>query len=200
MKYDKYKSIDWKSVQQKYDSGVRWKDLGYSRTCLTWAVKNKLLSCRTKGESISLQYKLGNVDLSPWRTEKHRQKMSKIGGLRENSGRCRSIAHLSPIAGEVKLHGTWEKMFAVWLDENKIPWVRNKKSFPYYFGGKSRKYYPDFYLTEKNQYVEVKGYETDKDRAKWAQFNEPLLILKRKDLSSPPYNFWSCSSVARASG
>ena len=61
--------------------------------------------------------------------------------------------------------------------------------FQYEYEGKTRNYYPDFYLVEDDKYVEIKGYETEKDRAKWTQFKKSLLILKRKELTSNPYNF-----------
>jgi len=40
----------------------------------------------------------------------------------------------------------------------------------------------DFYIESKNVYVEVKGYETDRDRSKWLQFPEKLCIIKEKEI------------------
>ena len=82
----------------------------------------------------------------------------------------------------VKLHGTWELEYAKWLDENNIKWRRPIEKFPYYFDGKNRHYTPDFYLINTKEYIEIKGYETDKDKAKWNQFPEKLIILKSKEL------------------
>lgn len=82
----------------------------------------------------------------------------------------------------VKLHGTWELEYAKWLDENNIKWKRPSEKFPYYFDGKNRHYTPDFYLIDTKEYIEIKGYETDKDKAKWNQFPEKLIILKSKEL------------------
>lgn len=31
-------------------------------------------------------------------------------------------------------------------------------------------------------YIEVKGYETELDWAKWSQFNEKLIVIKKKEL------------------
>lgn len=80
------------------------------------------------------------------------------------------------------LHGKWELAYAKWLDKQNIKWIRNKKQFNYIFENKQHKYTPDFYLPQTNEYIEIKGYETDKDRAKWIQFPETLKILKFKDL------------------
>jgi hypothetical protein len=45
---------------------------------------------------------------------------------------------------------------------------------------------PDFYLIESDTYVEVKGYKTEKDEAKWNQFpkHRKLKILMKEDLIS----------------
>ena len=84
----------------------------------------------------------------------------------------------------VDLHCSWEFNYAKWLDENQIKWQRCKDSFPYEFEGKIRKYIPDFYLPEYDEYIEIKGYKTAKDEAKWSQFptNKTLKVLFKKDL------------------
>jgi PAB1-binding protein PBP1 len=49
---------------------------------------------------------------------------------------------------------------------------------------KNRKYTPDFYLTESDEYIEIKGYKTEKDKAKWSQFpkNKKLIVLTASEL------------------
>jgi hypothetical protein len=86
----------------------------------------------------------------------------------------------------VDLHGKWELRYAQYLDRNEIKWERCKTSFSYEFEGKQRKYTPDFYLIETNEYVEIKGYKTPKDEAKWSQFpkSETLLVLMKKELKN----------------
>jgi hypothetical protein len=83
-----------------------------------------------------------------------------------------------------KFDGTWELELAKWFDSNDIKWERNKRIFPYVFDGKQRNYTPDFYLPEKCYYIEVKGWKTPKDKAKWEQFpkTEKLVIMRGKDL------------------
>ena len=75
------------------------------------------------------------------------------GGFRINSTR--------KIRSEYK--GYWmdsgaERKFAELLDDNKIEWIKNSKQWFQYFDkeGKSRKYYPDFYLPEYNVYLDPK--------------------------------------------
>lgn len=84
----------------------------------------------------------------------------------------------------VDLHGSWELGYAKFLDKNNIKWIKNKDSFAYIYEGKERRYTPDFYLIESDQYIEIKGYKTDKDEAKWSQFpkHRKLTVLMKKDL------------------
>lgn len=104
------------------------------------------------------------------------------GGLRKGSGRSIKSWYNSPIAGKVFLQSTYELRYAKWLDENKINWIQNKKYFEYEFENKIRKYYPDFYLIDEDCYVEIKGFKTIKDEAKWMKFPEKLKILFKEDL------------------
>ena len=85
----------------------------------------------------------------------------------------------------VDLHCKWELEYAVWLDEHNIKWERPKNRFKYIYKEKEHYYTPDFYLVENKEYVEIKGYSTGKDYAKWKQFpkNLKLVILKRKQLN-----------------
>lgn len=82
----------------------------------------------------------------------------------------------------IKLYGKWELQYAKYLDENNIKWTRPKKTFEYIFLNKKSYYLPDFYLIETDEYIEIKGYETDKDRAKWFYFPHKLTVLKRDEL------------------
>lgn len=86
----------------------------------------------------------------------------------------------------IDLHGSWELNYAKWLDQNNIRWERCKRSFSYIFENKRRRYTPDFFLSESNQYIEIKGYKTTKDVAKWEQFPKELklTILMESDLKS----------------
>ena len=80
--------------------------------------------------------------------------------------------------------GKWEVLVAKWFDEQNIVWIRNKSVFSYTFNEKQRKYTPDFYLPNNNCYVEIKGWKTPKDEAKWAYFPNLLVVLSGTDLKS----------------
>lgn len=83
------------------------------------------------------------------------------------------------------LHCKWELLYAQWLDSQKINWIRPKDRFEYIYQNKKRYYTPDFYLPKTEEYVEVKGYATGKDYAKWKQFPKTLKlkVLKKKQLN-----------------
>lgn len=68
------------------------------------------------------------------------------------------------------MQGTWELRFAIWCDKNNIIWEKNKKSFTYTYKNKNHLYFPDFYLKDIDKYIEIKGYATERDLAKWEQF------------------------------
>lgn len=58
----------------------------------------------------------------------------------------------------LKVQGTWEWGFAKWLDENNIDFVCHREWISYTDSkGNNRNYYPDFYLTKTNQYIDIKA-------------------------------------------
>lgn len=80
------------------------------------------------------------------------------------------------------MHSSWETKFAKWCDKNEIKWTKKVPYFKYIWEGKERKYFPDFYLEQLGSYVEVKGYETDRDSVKWGSVNN-LIIIKQKEIN-----------------
>jgi transposase len=179
-----YEKINWKYCQDLSNSGKTWKDIcsimNLSNNALHWGVKNNKLKLRTAGESRKLSHKNGKYDYSVYRTEEHRKKQSKFGGLKEKSGRCKKYLYTKKDGTNVWLQGSWELALAVFFDEKNIQWDKNKNGFPYKFENKDRKYYPDFYVLGK--YIEVKGYQTNQDIEKWKQFQYPLIILKKEGM------------------
>ena len=93
-----------------------------------------------------------------------------------NRGRTKQI-----IFNGIKFQGTWELEFYKWCVSENLKIERCTEYFEYEWNG-VRKYFPDFYLADKNLYVEVKGYETDRDRAKWSQFPKKLSVIKKKEI------------------
>lgn len=114
--------------------------------------------------------------------EKHRLSMQRA--VREhpesysssNRGRTKQI-----IIDGIKLQGQWEVDFYLWAKEKGLDPKRPSKSFKYNWNGE-RWYHPDFYIECRDLYVEVKGYETERDKAKWLQFPEKLCIIKAAEI------------------
>lgn len=122
-------------------------------------------------------------------TQEYKNKMSIItkkrheNGWDNKCGRALKYKYYSKIAGDITVDGSWELAVAKYLDDKHYNWKRNKKRFKYInLVGNEAFYTPDFYLTDENIYIEVKGYETELDRCKWKQFPEILLVWKKQDL------------------
>lgn len=81
----------------------------------------------------------------------------------------------------ISFQGKWELEFYEWCLQNKIAIERCSKGFSYEWNG-TRTYFPDFFLPCHNVFVEVKGYETERDKAKWEHFPFCLLIVRRQDI------------------
>lgn len=75
-----------------------------------------------------------------------------------NVGRCRWYNHVKPDSTVVKLQGTWEVIFATWLDGNDINYSAHRGKISYIDrNGLKRTYLPDFYVPEHACYYDVKG-------------------------------------------
>ena len=57
-----------------------------------------------------------------------------------------------------------------------------KNFFLYNWNNSIHKYFPDFYLCDYNIYIEVKGYERERDIAKYNSINN-LIIIKKKEIN-----------------
>lgn len=93
-----------------------------------------------------------------------------------NRGRTKQIIYKGK-----KFQGGWELKFYQWCESKSIVCERNLTGFSYEWNGK-RTYYPDFYLPKFDAYVEVKGYKTERDKAKWHQFPHKLLIVEKHSI------------------
>lgn len=133
--------------------------------------------------SESTRAKLSKASKGRKYTQEHRQKLSKImkrvvannpESYTKNNvcGRVKTVMY-----NGVKLKGSWELEVAKWLDSHNIVWNHEVAGILYEWNG-VRTYFPDFYLPDYEMYVEVKGYETDRDRAKWAAV--PNLVVFKK--------------------
>jgi hypothetical protein len=116
--------------------------------------------------------------------EKAKANSKNVGGYRKGGGHSKGSWYYSDIAGKVYLDSSYEIKYARHLDKNNVKWKRNNKKFPYTHNGEERNYIPDFYLIEKESYVEIKGYKTERDKSKWKHFPKKLIVLYKEDLQS----------------
>ena len=80
----------------------------------------------------------------------------KYDGVRV--GQCVWYEHTKLDGTVVKLQGTWEVVFAQFLDTLKIEYKTHHGRIPYVDdAGIKRSYYPDFYIPMWNAYIDVKG-------------------------------------------
>jgi hypothetical protein len=81
------------------------------------------------------------------------------------------------------MHSSWEVAYAKYLDQNNIKWQYEPKAFD--LGNTT--YRPDFYLSEKDVYIEIKGFWRDDALRKFKLFQElysniRIRILTKKSL------------------
>ena len=103
-------------------------------------------------------------------------------------GRCKWYDYISSSGEIYKVQGTWELAFIQWLDEKKMTFRCHRGRIPYSLDGKSKNYYPDFWVDEWQSHVDVKAdyfYSESKTTAiRECNPNLQFRILKKSDLLS----------------
>jgi hypothetical protein len=79
---------------------------------------------------------------------------------------------------------SWELAFIKFCLNHNIEIERNKKGFVYWFQDKKHRYYPDFYLPEVDQYIEVKAdwLLNEQTKEKIKQFPYKLEVYTKEKL------------------
>ncbi len=122
---------------------------------------------------------------------KDKMRKSKLGKKNPMYGRK---GKLCPMFGKIthgnwgiykgnNMRSSWEIIYAKWLDKQKIKWVYESITFD--LGNTT--YTPDFYLPERNKYIEVKGYWREDAKIKFKLFKKlypkiTILIIGKKDI------------------
>lgn len=97
-------------------------------------------------------------------------------------GRTKPIKAIDSYGNVTNLTGGWEFIVSEYLNKKSIKWTNKiTEVFEYEWDGKLRKYYPDFYLPELDKYIEVKGYERERDIAKWKCIESNRLVIIKSD-------------------
>jgi len=182
-------------VTSKYQSGRFC-----SRACANsrqWSKKhNKQLSKKMKGyqfggaslkPKLKFNCKLCGIEFETYPCHPNRKFCSRYcsqkgknkkntGGVRLGSGRSKSGYYNGIYCGS-----TYELAWVIYNLDHDIKFERNNVGFEYKFGGKVHKYYPDFVLSD-GIFVEIKGYKTKQDAAKWKYFPHQLEVLEKDKL------------------
>lgn len=121
-----------------------------------------------------------------WKGKHHsvesKEKMSeaKIKSYIDNTFHCKFFI-VNNGERDIKVQGTYERDFANFLNENGIKWDRKRLRY-----GDSHAYTPDFYISEKNIFIEVKGWMMDRDKEKYRRFfkerNETVYCCFKNDM------------------
>ncbi len=126
-------------------------------------------------------------EMPPWlaKTEKIHcsPKCKGIDSRGENSPSFGKINHAigawyKTLHCETWFRSQWEYAVANYLDEHGKAWRYEPKAFPITVDGKKTTYTPDFYLTEEDRYIEVKGYWRSVYIAKHKAFRESYPNIK----------------------
>jgi hypothetical protein len=154
-------------------------------------VSNQHTKAKERGEVVVVseetKRKIGNAvrgrQMPIEEIERRKIAMKKAVLQNPNSYTANNVSGRTPIIeyNGFKLKGSWELETAKWLDRNNIKWTNILDGFEYDWNGSTHLYYPDFYLTEIDYYIEVKGYERERDRAKWKVVKN-LTIIKKNEI------------------
>lgn len=171
-KYDNVNYVSWnKGLSKETDERVR-----KSRNTYVNNYKQGKIEIWSKGKTKYNDSKVAKLSTNISKTVFNK---IKEGTWHNSFSRARTHEY-----NGMKFYGKWELKYAKYLDDNKINWIQNKEKFCYFFNGKNRTYTPDFYLIDDDCYIEIKGYKTEKDVAKWKQFPEhkKLKVLMGEEL------------------
>ena len=169
-------NLNWKLRKTNSNKFLKAESMGLEKPKVSLETKEKLKEKAIEGNK------------KRWLDPENRRKYSEIMiQTAKNHPDSYSISNRSrakhyEYKGE-RFQGTWELEFFKYCERNKIECKRNRECFPYFWKEKIHYYYPDFYLEKFNLFIEIKGYETDRDVAKQRDFpsNRKLLILRKKE-------------------
>jgi hypothetical protein len=171
--------INWKEIQEYYDQGFSIRDcmrkFGYSWNTYNRAKNRGDLITRDISKSMKVRAEKFGAHLHSEETKQKMKDNPNHGGARQGAGRGKSGWY-----NGIWCDSTWELAFVYHHLKNYIPIVRNKEGFEYIYNKDKFKYYPDFIVG--NEYYEIKGYMTPKDRCKHDQFPFTLHVVGPKEI------------------
>ena len=152
-------------------------------------IKAKKLGLPVPQVSDETKMKIGSAWRGKTHTEEQKQKISE--SMKIAIRKYPESYSASNVNGRVKhynyngfkIDGQWELEVAKFLDDNHIRWIKPDKGFEYEWNGNIHLYYPDFYLPDYDRYIEVKGYQRDRDLYKWKSVPD-LIVIKSMEIKA----------------
>jgi hypothetical protein len=156
--------------------------------------KAKLLGLESPIMSKETREKISKSNKGKKLTDESKERISKgmARAIKENPdsysrnnvcGRTKLMETLDSLGSPTKVNGGWEFLVSRYLDSRNIRWINKiTEEFIYFWEGKERRYYPDFYLIDYGIYLEVKGYERERDLLKWETIKDKLIVIKKKEI------------------
>lgn len=136
-----------------------------------------IISCKECGD---------NIAVPSW--EKSR-KYCSVECSNKNKYHPNSIKKHTSIYKGYKMDSGAELAFAQLLDSHNITWIKNSTKFFTFIDSKGvvRKYYPDFYLTEYDHWVEIKGkrYIREDDDLRLKSVGDNIELIMSHDIRLP---------------
>jgi hypothetical protein len=105
-------------------------------------------------------------------TDAEKTKLSLRQSLHNSGGKSKWFE-----VNGIKVQGTWERDFALKLNESRIEWSRGT-SFIYHRDNKEKRYTPDFYLPSIDRFIEIKGVWWGSDKEKMSLVIGQNIFLK----------------------
>lgn len=180
----KFSKLNWAEIQVFYNENRTFADIMRVYNLTTYAVstaiKRGLLKTRTKQETLNIRgtrYKFTKEQLSMY------AKQRNFGGYNANAGRSKKFKIKDTYNKEVTLQSSYELRMSQLLNEIGIKWIRPRALK---YGNK--KYFPDFYLTDYNIYLDTKNdylarLDANKIQQVIAENNVKIYIITNKQIT-----------------
>jgi len=169
-------------IWRKHGEGVNHNpNIGYENGRIVW---NKGLKT-PEVTKVKLRAALKNNPPSGFASTKEaevvrRERISKKLIGNNHGGHCKWFN-----VDGVSVQGTWERDFALWLNELDIMWERGKP-FTYSKDGLNHTYTPDFFLPNESVFIEIKGHWWGDDENKTriaceqnTELNDSLVVIDK---------------------
>lgn len=166
------KPLNIEYFQELYDSGLSVREISKIHGCQTSLFK--LLKTRSRSDARKLVKPQKHTQLTKNKLSDI-AKEKNLGGYVQGSGRGKKGWYKGFFCDS-----SWELAYVIYHIDHNINIVRNTEKFQYTYKDRVKNYIPDFIVN--NEYIEIKGYDTDEWKAKLASFPHYIKVLYSVDM------------------